>query len=192
MGESNNWEEPHVNKRLLVLLVAALLIVSAPAMAAAHPDGEKPNPDTESRPSIDWKAYPADIQALKVQLDSIRDQQKSLFAQMKEQHKQIHDARKAMSDAQRKAVNKDAQKIVEKMKATRDAIHTLREQKRTAWDSFHSHSQSKQWPEAKSDLQTIVSKKQQILDNQKEILKFQQQLLALMKPSTGVHYHVEE
>lgn len=179
-----------MTKRLLVLLVAALLTVSAPVMAAAHPDGDKPNP--EARPSIDWKAYPAEIQALKTQLDGIRDQQKNLFAQMKDQHKQIHDARKALSDAQRKAVSKDAQKIVEKMKATRDSIHTLREQKRTAWDKFHSHSQDKKWTEAKTDLQTVVAKKQEILDNQKNILKLQQQLLVLMKPAASMHFHAEQ
>lgn len=180
-----------MNKRLLALLIAALMTVSAPwTVAASAPDGEKH--DTNSpRPSLDWKAYPADIQALKVQLDSIRNQQKGLFAQMKDQHDQIREARKSLSDIQRKMVKKDAQKIIEQMKATRDSIHTLRDQKRANWDKFHSHSQSKQWSEAKTDLQAIVNQKQQILDNQKNMLKLQQQLITLMKPSASMHFHAE-
>ncbi|MFC5528895.1 hypothetical protein [Cohnella yongneupensis] len=179
-----------MNKRLLILLVAALMTVSAPLMvAAATPDGDKHN---EPRPSLDWKAYPAEIQALKVQLDSIRDQQKGLFAQMKNQHDQIREAQKSLNDNQRKAMKKNAQKIIEQMKATRDSIHTLRDQKRTSWENFHSHSKDKLWSDAKTDLQTIVKQKQQILDNQRNILKLQQQLIVLMKPTESMHYHAEE
>ena len=105
-----------MNKRLLALLIAALLTVSAPwTVAASAPDGEK-NDANKPRPSLDWKAYPADIQALKVQLDSIRDQQKGLFAQMKEQHDQIREARKSLTDNQRKSLKKDTLKIIEQMK----------------------------------------------------------------------------
>lgn len=180
-----------MNKRLLMLLVVVLMTVSAPLMAAAAtPDGD--NRNSEPRPSLDWKAYPAEIQALKVQLDDIRDQQKGLFAQMKDQHRQIRDARNSLNENQRKTLKKDAQKIIEQMKSTRDSIHTLRDQKRVSWDSFHSHSKEKQWGEAKNDLQSIVQKKQQILDNQKNILKLQQQLLLLMKPSASTHFHAEQ
>lgn len=179
-----------MNKRLLLLLVVVLMTVSAPLMAAAKTPGNDKH-SSEPRPSLDWKAYPAEIQALKVQLDSIRDEQKGLFARMKEQHLQIRDARKSLTDNQRKMLKKDAGPIIEKMKSTRDSIHTLRDQKRASWDSFHAHSKEKQWGEAKTDLQSIVQKKQQILDNQKNILKLQQQLLLLMKPSAGTHFHME-
>ncbi len=181
-----------MNQRLLALLIVVLLTVSAPLSAAAFaPDGEKHDAN-KPRPSLDWKAYPADIQALKVQLDSIRDQQKGLFAQMKEQHDLIREARKTLSESQRQSLKKDARGIVEQMKATRDSIHALRDQKRASWDKFHAHSRDKQWNDAKNDLQAIVTQKQQILDNQKNILKLQQQLIALMKPTAGMHDHAKQ
>ncbi|MBO9600716.1 MAG: hypothetical protein J7559_23195 [Cohnella sp.] len=176
-----------MNYRMLTILIAALLTVSAPLTVAAFaPDGEKHEANTP-RPSLDWKSYPADIQALKVQLDSIRDQQKGLFAQMKNQHDQIREARRTLSETQRQSLKKDARNIVEQMKATRDSIHALRDQKRANWDKFHAHSRDKQWNDAKNDLQTIVIQKQQILDNQRNMLKLQQQLISLMKPAAGTH-----
>lgn len=181
-----------MNNRLLMLLIAALLTVSAPlTVAASAPDGEKHGANIP-RPSMDWKAYPADIQALKVQLDNIRDQQKGLFAQMKDQHDQIREARKSLTEAERKSLIKDARKIIEEMKATRDSIHTLRDQKRECWDKFHSHTQGKQWDDAKSDLQAIVNQKQRILENQKNILKLQQQLIGLMKPTASMYNHTQK
>lgn len=181
-----------MNQRLLTLLIAAVLIVSVPLSAAAYaPDGEKHEANAP-RPSLDWKAYPADIQALKVQLDTIRDQQRGLFAQMKDQHDQIREARKTLSESQRQSLKKDARSIVEQMKATRDSIHALRDQKRASWDKFHAHSRDKQWSDAKSDLQAIVNQKQQILENQRNILKLQQQLISLMKPTAGMHDHAKQ
>jgi hypothetical protein len=183
-----------MRNRLLTLFMVALLSLTIPMlMAAAAPEEHHQTPEkhnhSEHRPALDWKAYPADIQALKVQLDDIRVQQKTLFEQIKSQHEQIHSARKALTSDKRKTVRTQAKQLLVKMKATKDEIHSMREKKHEAWDSFHEHAGANQWSMAKSDLEGIIKQKQQIYDKQQNILKLQRQLLMLISPTAQTHVH---
>jgi hypothetical protein len=175
--------------RLLTLLTVALLTMSVPTIAAASP-GEHHH--SQPMPTVDWKSLPADIQALKVQLDNIRTEQKTLFEQIKFQHEQIRAARKTLTPDQRKSLKKDVKPLVEKMKTSRDDIHVLRNQKHEVWDSFHQHAEGKQWNSAKSDMETIVKQKKQILEKQQGILQLQKQLLVLIKPLSQTRVHSEK
>ncbi|WP_256759063.1 hypothetical protein [Cohnella sp. WQ 127256] len=178
-----------MKNRILTLFALAMLMISMPALIGAAP-GEHHHSD--KRPVIDWNSYPADIQALKIQLDNIKTEQKSLFEQMKAQHDQIRDARNALSSDQRNTLKDPAKQLILQMKTTRDEIHALRSQKHEAWDSFYDHSAKKQWSSAKSDLQTVINQKQQIIVKQKSIVKLQNQLITLIKPTTQMHIHSEE
>ncbi len=178
-----------MKNRLLTFLTLALLTLAVPALIAAAP-GEHSH--SGPKPVVDWKAYPADIQAQKMQLDKIRSEQKALFEQLKSQHDQIRAARKALTLDQRKTLTKPARMLIEQMKSSRDDIRTLRNQKREAWGSFHKHAEGKQWSSAKSDMETIIKQKQQILEKQKGILKLQKQLITLISPSHESHVHTME
>lgn len=172
--------------RFLTLLAVALLTISVPALVTAAPDSGEHH-HSQPMPALDWKSYPADIQALKAQLDNIRTDQKKVFEQIKSQHEQINVARKALTSSQRSLFKKDAIQLVMKMKSSRDDIHSLRNQKHIVWDSFHQHAEDKQWDSAKSDMETIVKQKKQILEKQQGILQLQKQLLVLIKPSAETH-----
>lgn len=174
-----------MKNRLLTLLVVALLSISLPAFAAASP-GEHHHSD---KPALDWKSYPADIQALKVQLDDIRTQHHGLFEQIKSQHEQIRSARRALTSEQRNTFKGEAKQLIMKMKASRDEIHSLREKKHDAWNSFHEHADARQWSTAKSDLQLIIKQKQQILEKQQNILRLQKKLIVLISPSAPSPAH---
>jgi hypothetical protein len=175
--------------KLLSLLALALMTISTPAFASASP-GELHHPNKP--PVIDWSAYPADIQALKSELDQIRAEQKGLFEQMRSQSDVIKEARKTLTSDQRNTLKKPAKQLIEQMKASRDAIHDLREKKHEAWDNFHEHATKQQWSPAKSDLQGIIKQKRQILEKQKTIVKLQKQLITLINPTHESHIHIEE
>lgn len=178
-----------MKNRLLTLLAVVLLTISVPALAAAAPGQHK---HSQPMPTLDWKSYPADIQALKVQLDHIRTEQKTLFDQIKSQHEQIRAARRTLTSNQRNSMKKEAKQLVEKMKTSRDDIHVLRNQKHEVWDSFHQHAELKQWSTAKSDMETIVKLKKQILEKQQGILQLQKKLLMLINPSSQTPVHSEK
>ncbi|BBI36098.1 hypothetical protein [Cohnella abietis] len=178
-----------MNKRLLALLALSLLLISVPALVAAAPSEHH---HYEQKNTPDWKSYPADIQALKLQLDKIRTEQKSLFVKMKSQHDLITEARKTLTTDQRTTLKEPAKLIIEQMKTTRDSIHALRKQKHEAWDSFYAHAESKKWSVAKSELQAIIKQKEQIVQKQQNILKLQKQLIALVSPTHESHVHSGE
>ncbi|MFC5401686.1 hypothetical protein [Cohnella soli] len=189
-------------KKIVLLALVALLAFASTASATgleivSHPDherhghGEEPSlsPDhhrqhgKEQAPVMDWSSFPADIQALKTQLDQIRGEQKNLFQQMNANRDQIREARKALTSDQRSSLKKPALKLIGQMKSTRESIHKLRGKKREAWESFHQHTEVKQWSNAKNDLEGIVKQKKQILAHQKEIVKLQGELLKLVSSS---------
>ncbi|MCD9022360.1 hypothetical protein [Cohnella silvisoli] len=177
-----------MKNRLLTLLTLAVLMIAAPSLIAAAPaaaPGEHHHSD--QKPTVDWKSYPADIQALKVQLDKIRSEQKGLFETMKSQQEQIKSARKTLTSDQRHTLKKPAKMIIEKMRASRDDIHALRDQKHDTWQSFQAHAESKQWSSAKSDMQTIIQQKLQIVEKQQGLVKLQKQLLILINPAHESH-----
>jgi hypothetical protein len=180
-----------MRKKLITLIASVALLLSLPAFASASHPGEG-HPSFEPRHSIDWKAYPTDIQAYKSQLDQIRDEQRELFHRMKAQHRQLRETGNALTDEQQQKLKQKANPIVEQMKASKESIHALRERKNEAWDSFHEHAQQKQWSSAKSDLETIVKQKRAILEKQQTILKLQKQLIELMPAVSSKHIHSEE
>ncbi|MFB9278310.1 hypothetical protein [Cohnella cellulosilytica] len=167
---------------LYALLTLTALAVAVPTLASAHP-GEPHRHERSDKPSIDWSALPADIQALKTQLDQIRTEQKNLFRQMKSQNEQIREARKTLTTEKRNSLKKPAKQLIDKMRVSKEAIHDMRDRKRESWDSFREHSENKQWVDAKSDLEAIVKQKRQILQNQQNIVRLQKQLLTLISPS---------
>jgi len=179
-----------MKNKLLALAALAMLTISMPALAAAAPNEHHHH--SGKPPMIDWSSYPADIQALKTQLDQIRTEQKGLFVQMRSQNDQIKDARKTLTSEQRKTLKKPARQLIEQMKSSRDSIHDLRKQKHEAWDNFHKHASGQQWSSAKSDLQTIIKQKRQILEKQQNIVKLQKQLILLINPSHETHIHTVE
>ncbi|WEK53853.1 MAG: hypothetical protein P0Y55_14990 [Candidatus Cohnella colombiensis] len=178
-----------MHNRLITIIMIAVTLVLSPTLVDAAPN-HKPHPQQPNH-SIDWNAYPADIQAFKLQLDHIRDQQKALFKQMKEQHNQLRTATQTLSPEERKQFEASAGKTIEQLKNTRDVIHALRSQKHSAWDQFHKHAAMKKWTEAKADLESILKQKQQILVSQQNIVNLQKQLITLIKPATGTHLHSE-
>lgn len=167
---------------LYALLTLTALAVAVPTLASANP-GEPHRHEHPNKPNIDWGAMPADIQALKTQLDQIRTEQKNLFRQMKSQNEQIKEARKTLTAEKRNSLKKPAKQLIDKMRVSKEAIHDMRDRKRESWDSFREHSEKKQWTEAKSDLETIVKQKRQILHNQQNIVRLQKQLLSLINPT---------
>jgi hypothetical protein len=177
-----------MSKRLLMLFMLSLALIAVPTIVSAADPGEHPRSD---RPTVDWKTYPSDIQALKVKLDDIRSEQKVLFQQIRSQHEQLKSARKALKDNPGKTLNKEATAITQQMKASREEIHKLRSQKHEAWNSFYEQADNKQWGEAKSSLEAIVRQKEEILKHQQGILKLQQQLIKLINPAQQSHVHAE-
>jgi hypothetical protein len=186
-----------MKNRLSALLALILLTISVPALASAAPTpAPVPAPKGghfhEQRSPLDWKSYPADIQALKGQLDQIRSEQKGLFEQMKSQNDTIREVRKTLSPDKQKTLVKPAKLLIQQMKASRNEIRSLRSQKHEAWDNFHQHAEGKQWSSAKSDLQTIIKQKQQILEKQRTIVKLQKQLITLIDLPQQSHVHIED
>ncbi|RKP47206.1 hypothetical protein D7Z26_23130 [Cohnella endophytica] len=193
-----------IHRKLLRIATSALIALAIPSMAAAavHPGGEHGQhrvhdehnyPGEKNRSeSADWSTYPADIQAIKAQLDKIKSDQKILFETMRTNGEQIREARKTLTTAQKQSLKKSAQTIIKQMKSSREEIHTLRDQKKQAWDRFQSFADSKQWNSAKSELQTILKQKQQIYEKQQSVVKLQTQLLKLISPSHESHIHSVE
>jgi predicted nucleic acid-binding Zn-ribbon protein len=177
-----------MKNRLITLLTLALLAIAAQSLIAAAP-GEHHH--SQQKPIVDWKSYPADIQALKVELDKIRAEQKGIFETIKSQREQIRSARKELTSDLRKELKKPAEQNIEQMRATRDDIHTLRNQKHDAWDSFQEHADKKEWSSAKNDMQTIIKQKKQIVEKQQGIVKLQKQLIGLINPTNESHIHSE-
>lgn len=177
-----------MKNRLLTILTLALLTIAVPSLIAASP-GEHHH--SEHKPTMDWKSYPADIQALKVQLDTIRAEQKGIFETMKSQQEQIRSARKAHKSDLSKELKKPEKQIIDQMRATRKDIHTLRDQKHVVWDSFQEHVDKKDWSSAKSDMQTIIKQKKQIVEKQQGIVKLQKQLIGLIDPTNESLLHSE-
>jgi predicted nuclease with TOPRIM domain len=177
-----------MKNRLLMLIAVALLVISVPTIVVAAPGEHR---HSQPMPTLDWKSYPSDIQVLKVQLDNLRTEQKTLFEQIKSQHEQLKVARKTLTSDQRKSLKKEATQLFEKMKTSRDDIHVLRNQKHEVWDSFHLHAEGKQWSSARTDMETIVEQKRQILAKQQGILELQKQLLLLINSSSQSHVHSE-
>lgn len=126
---------------------------------------------------------PADIQALKTQLDQIKTEQKSLFQQMKSQNEQIKEAGKSLTKDKRNSLKKPAKQLIEKMKASKEAIREMRDLKRESWNSFHEHAEKKQWAAAKTDMETIVKQKRLIIEKQQNIVRLQKQLITLIGPT---------
>jgi predicted nucleic acid-binding Zn-ribbon protein len=177
-----------MKNRLLTLLTLALLTIAAPSLIAATP-GEHHH--SQQKPTVDWKSYPADIQALKVQLDKIRAEQKGIVETMKSQREQIRSARKAHTSDLSKELKKPASQIIEQIRAARDDIHALRNKQHDAWDSFQEHADKKEWSSAKSDMQMIIKQKQQIVEKQQGIVKLQKQFIGLINPTNESHFHSE-
>jgi len=172
-------------KRLLYLLLTfTALSVAVPRPASAHPGSPHSHGHREDKaPQIDWTALPADIQAVKSKLDQVRSEQKGLFLQMRSQNEQIKNARDSLTDEQRKKLKTPAKQLIQQMRASRDDIRDARERKRATWDSFRANAEKKRWPAAKSDLETILKQKQEIVAKQQSIVRLQKQLLELISPA---------
>ncbi|MFC5700766.1 hypothetical protein ACFPVX_05710 [Cohnella faecalis] len=175
-----------MKSKWIALLGAATLAFSVPAVAAAGPAHEHGHSHDNGHrhekadQALDWSSYPADLQALKSQLDKLRDEQKDVYRQIHEQREQIKAANHSLTQEQRKKVFGKAKTLIEKLKASSQTIREKRDQKRAAWEQFHQHTAAKQWDAAKSDLQTIVERKKDILEDQRNIVKLQKQLTELL------------
>jgi TolA-binding protein len=190
-GKSNNWEEFPLHRNLLAILVTLVLILTSSAVAAAHPEHQQSEDpgrhghhhhQQHQHPQVDWSATPADIQAVKAQLDRLRTEQKGLFEQIRQQREQIKSAHQNLKDQNRQAVKGGTKELVKQLHTSRESIHSLREQAHAEWHRFYDHNQAKQWDAAKTDLHKIVTLKQEIITNQKMIVRTQQRIVELMKP----------
>lgn len=172
------------------------LLLASPAWTAAQPVMGIPGEDhaTDSRhggrghghghfgrqPDLDWSAYPADIQVYQNQLNELKEQQRGLFEQFKQQREQIKSAHEKLTDKRRSALKTEVKDLILDIQSSRNAIHTLRDQKHAAWEQFRIHAAAKQWDAAKTDMQTVVARKQDIIAKQKAILSTQQRIIERM------------
>lgn len=171
--------KPFITFLTLIVLTLAVSPLTAIAEPSEHHHSKR-------MPALDWKAYPADIQVLKQELDRMRSKQKLIFQQMKSQYRQIRNARKALTPEQRTALKNPASKIAEQIKASRMSILALRKQKHAAWDQFRVNAEAKRWDAAKSDLQSIITLKGQIIEKQQDMLQQQQKMIALLSASSAL------
>jgi multidrug resistance efflux pump len=169
-----------MRSKTLAALACLSLLLSAPAMAqAGHPGhpGEERHHRLEQHPRIDWSAYPADVQAYKKTLDQLKEQQKALFEQFKQQRMAMRSAREKMTDDQRETFKSQVQNWLIELKSARQSIRSLSEQKHDAWEHFRQHASSKQWEAAKADMQTIIAKKREIIGYQQKVLALQKKIV---------------
>ncbi|MBW5448423.1 hypothetical protein GE107_20470 [Cohnella sp. CFH 77786] len=174
-----------MRKTTIAALLGASLLLAAPSFAAAHPGEGHHHPGghhSEHRmPEADWSAYPAEFQGYKNQLDQLKAQQRGLFEQFRQQREAIKSAHKKLPEAKRQALKEGVKDLMLELKSTRSAIHELGEQKAAAWEQFRKHADAKQWEAAKTDIQTVIAKKQEILAKQKTILETQQKIVERMQ-----------
>jgi L-rhamnose mutarotase len=173
-----------MRKLTLAALLGMSLLLAVPAIVAAHPgEGHHKDGNRHERhqPEADWSAYPADFQSYKNQLEQLKEQQRGLFEQFKQQREAIKSAHQKLPEAKRKELKANVQDLIVELKTTRNTIHTLSDQKAAAWEQFEEHTAAKQWDAAKIDIQTVISRKQEIIAKQRTILETQQKIFERMK-----------
>lgn len=169
----------------MALLTALSLLLSAPAAAAANqPDGKQHGEGhriEHRRIDVDWSAFPSEFQAYRNTLEQLKVQQRGLFEQFKQQRMQMRSAHQKLSETRRQALKTELKDLAAELGSARTAIHSLSEQKRTAWEQFHKHTSAKQWDAAKIDIQTVIAKKREIIAKQQSIIETQKKIVERMK-----------
>lgn len=112
-----------------------------------------------------------EIKAVNEQLDEKKTEAKGIHAQIKA----LRDSQKNTID-KIKAAGEQIKALHAKMKEDSDAIKALRDQKQKEWDGLHEAVKARNFQDANTHMDNILSLKKQIMDKLNDVLSLKKQV----------------